>query len=72
MANQQVETFLNYRSVRPEHLPETGLAVTLVDLRGAEQSELIPAGNTSELFMRFELVRKSGLEPKIPLRFLGR
>lgn len=43
LSNQPVESFLNYRSLRLEYLPDTGLRVTLVSPGGAEQSELIPA-----------------------------
>jgi len=43
ISNQPVEQFLNFRSMRLEYLPDSGLSVTLVGLDGVEQSELIPA-----------------------------
>ena len=43
LSNQPVESFLNFRSLRLEYIPNTGLGVTLISLRGVEQSELIPA-----------------------------
>lgn len=43
LSNQPVESFLNFRSLRLEYLPNTGLGVTLISLYGLEQAELIPA-----------------------------
>ncbi len=43
LSNQPVESFLEFRSLRLEYLPNSGLDVTLISLGGIEQSELFPA-----------------------------
>jgi hypothetical protein len=43
LTNQPVEAYLGFWALRLAYVPERGLEVTLVDTRGAELSELIPA-----------------------------
>ena len=43
LTGQSLETYLGFRVLRLVYVPDSGLEVTLVDVLGAERSELIPA-----------------------------
>jgi hypothetical protein len=57
LTRQPPENWLDYRAMRLEYLPDTDLRVTVINLQGEEESELLPAdwitcaGNAMELRM---------------------